>query len=287
MKGYLTLAIIKNFEQAMGMRFFEYFDICYGQSTGALEGSLLFGGIKSDRISDFYLYNGHNIFSPQHSILNPWAKFWDPKYDRNRVLGPYKELAQELGIIKYGDIKKKFACGSVNECTLENIFFKTDSDKWKDRNVEDIIVRSFAAPNYFGKYVDPVDGSVWSDGGSGDMNAPIEPCYNECCALAQPGDTIEIVVFGTGVPEYTIPCTQAQKYNKYTELWHSYFADGELLARIQSYFTQVNSMQWKADHLKNVTFKLYNVTIPKELDVIDGWRYMDEYRQLGNSIKII
>jgi len=286
LKGYLTLAIILNFERVTGLSFFKYFNVCYGQSTGALEGSLLFGGVAGSRISDFYLYNGQNIFTPQHSILNPWGKFWDPKYDRDRVLGPYRELLQEAKIERYGDIKKLFVCGAVNQCTLENVFFKTTSEKWADRKIEDIIVRSFAAPNYFGKYVDPTDGTVWSDGGAGDMNYPIDPCYTECCAMASPGDSIEIVLFGTGIPDYTTPCSKVSKYNKYSELWHSYFANGELLARIQSYFTQVNAMRWKAKHLPNVSFTVYNPTIPKKIDVIDGWRFLDEYRQIGNSVDI-
>lgn len=49
-KGYITLAIIDNFEKYYGVSFYEYFDVCFGQSTGALIGSSLFSGAKNSRL---------------------------------------------------------------------------------------------------------------------------------------------------------------------------------------------------------------------------------------------
>lgn len=286
MKGYLTLAIIDNFEKYYGKSFYEHFDVCYGESTGALEGSCLFSGIHSSRITDFYRANGKNIFTPQYSWFHPWNRVWKPKYDRQRVIGPLKELLQEANVSKYGEISKKFVCGAVNQCNLENTFFKTTSNDFKDCAVEDVIARSFAAPFYFEKYVDKTTGMVWADGGTGDMNTPIMPCYYECASMAQPGDSIEIYLFGTGRGTYNVSLKRAQNYNKFTEIWNTFLLNGEQLARFQSYQTQVNSMRWVADHTPNVTFKEYDVTIPNKIDVIDGWKYMEQYADLGHSVKI-
>lgn len=286
MKGYLTLAIINNFEATYGVSFFDYFDVCYSASTGGLIGSLLLSGVPRNRISDLYLYHGEHIFTRQNSLLHPWDRLWEPRYDRNRVLGPYKELMQEVHVTKFGQIQKMFACVSVDQCSKQNMFLKNTSDDLKDRNVEEIIARTFAAPLYFGKYVDPVDGSVWSDGGSGDMNTPIDPCYNEVFNMAKPGDNIEIIMFGTGISDHSVSKKKAQSYNKFAELWNFYFAEGEQLARIQAYHSQVNGMKWKAKRIENLTFKAFDLVIPKKMDIIDGWKYLNEYRELGNSVKI-
>lgn len=45
-------------------------------------------------------------------------------------------------------------------------------------------------------------------------------------------------------------------------------------------------MRWVANHVPNVTFKEYDVTIPNKIDVIDGWKYMEQYAELGHSVKI-
>lgn len=286
MRGYLSLAIIQKWERIMNTTVYNYFDIGFGQSTGSLLGTLLFGGISSSENDYFYKSNGKHIFTPQNSWWHPIDKLTQPVYDRNKVLEPYKEIAHGKNIFKFGDISKKFVVGSVNECTKQNVFFKTTSEKYKERNIEDIVVRSFAAPNYFGKYVDPVDGSVWSDGGSGEMNCPIIPCYLECLSMAHPDDEIEITVFGTGIMDYSVSCEEAKKYNRYSELWEFYLAKGEQLGRIQGYLDQVNAMNWISEHNPRVTFKLYNPIIPEKLAGIDGWQFMDQYKEIGESVVI-
>lgn len=285
-KGYITLAIIDNFEKYYGKSFFEHFDVCFGQSTGALIGSSLFSGVKNSRVVDFYKSNMKNIFTPQNSWWSPWDRVWEPKYDRERVIAPFKELMQEVNVTKYGNIQKKFVCGAVNQCTRENTFFKNTSFKMAECLVEDVVARSFSAGFYFGKYIDKTTGMVWADGGTGNMNTPIMQCYYECAAMAQPGDSVEIYLFGTGRGTYNVSLETAKKYNKFTEVWHTYFLEGEQLARFQSYQTQVNDMTWVANHTPNVTFKEYDITIPNKIDVIDGWKYMEQYAELGHSVKI-
>lgn len=280
------MAIIDNFEKFYGISFYQHFNVAYGQSTGALIGSSLFSGVENRRVIDFYKNNLKNIFTPQNSWFHLWDRIWEPKYDRERVIGPFKELMQEVNVVKYGDIQKKFACGSVNQCNRENIFFKNTSPKFAECAVEDVVARSFSAAYYFGKYIDKTTGMVWADGGTGDKNTPIMECYYECAAMAQPGDSIEIYLFGTGRGTYNVSLKRAQNYNKFTEIWNTFLLNGEQLARFQSYQTQVNSMRWVASHTPNVTFKEYDVTIPNKIDVIDGWKYMDQYADLGHSVKI-
>lgn len=289
-RGVLSLAAIQNFEKKVNTSFYNYFNICFGESTGTLEGSLFMAGEDSNTLLDFYKKEGKNIFTPQHSWFNPIKKMMDPVYDRNRVLGPYKELAQQLGVKKYGDIKKKFVGGSVNVCDNKNYYFKTTSEKWADRNVEDIIVRSFSAPYFFGFYIDPVDGSVWADGGSGDMNNPIIPCFLECLSMANPGDDIEIVSFGTGYVDYSVGCDKARQYNKVQQIWDFFFAHGDQLGRTQAYADQVEALNWIQNHfqgnLPKVSFKNYDITIPSDISAIDQWKNIDRYVELGNSIVI-
>lgn len=286
MRGYLTLAIIQKWERVKNKIFSEEFNVIFGESTGSILGLPFQSGCSSDRPKQFYKDFGKNIFTPQNSWLHPIKKIWQPVYDRNRVLGPLKELYQELKVERFGDCHKEFVCGSVNECTKQNVFFKTTSEKHKNYKIEDIVVRSFAAPNYFGKFIDN-EGTVWSDGGSGGMNCPIIPAFLEAFSKWIPGDKIEITVFGTGTIDYTVPCSEARGYNRYSELWEFYLSKGEQLGRIQGYFDQVNAMNWLVGKFPDmITFNLYNPIIPEKLAGIDGYQYLEQYEEIGESVVI-
>lgn len=282
-KGVLTTTMLCNFQKKVGVPLHEFFDIIIGTSTGAIIGSMLAAGIEIQKIHQMYVENLKTIFTPQNPWYLPWRKVTRPKYDRETVIRAMKKCLDEVGISKYGELKTKFICSSVNVCSKENTFFKSTSEKYKDMLVTEIVKRSFSAPIYFGIISDFSEQTAWADGGSGSTNFPMTEGLLE--ALSENPSEIEIYAFGTGFSNQTNSFEEVRGWENIDQVWKLFLSDGETLARIQARLDQKNTMTWIDEKYEFVTFHYYDVEISEKLDILDGAKYIQEYINLGNTVE--
>lgn len=282
-KGMITTTMLKNFQKKVGIPLGEFFDIIIGTSTGAIIGSMLAAGISIEKIHQMYIDNMKKIFTNQNPWYLPWRNFTRPKYDRECVVTAMKQCLDEVGISKYGELKTKFICSSVNVCTKENVFFKSTSEKYKDCLITDIVKRSFAAPVYFGIISDFVEQTAWSDGGSGLMNFPMIQGLME--AMSENPSEIEVYSFGTGYSNQTNSFEEVRGWENIDQVWKLFLSDGETLARIQARLDQKNTMTWIDEKFEFVKFYYFDVEISEKLDILDGAQYINQYINLGNTVE--
>lgn len=282
-KGMLTCTMLKNFQKKVGVPLHEFFDIVIGTSTGAIIGSMLAAGIEIEKIDKMYQDNIKKIFTNQNPWYLPWRKITRAKYDRNVVVKAMKQCLDEVGISKYGELKTKFICSSVNVCTKENTFFKSTSEKYKDRLITDIVKYSFSAPLFFGIVRDDYENTFRADGGVGISNFPMVQGLME--AMSENPSEIELYAFGTGYSDDDVSFDEVKSWNNIDEIVSLYLASGELLSRVQTRIDQKNTMTWVDDKFEFVKFYYFDVQISKKLDILDGANFIQEYIALGNTVQ--
>lgn len=282
-KGMITTTMLCNFQKKIGVPLHEFFDIIIGTSTGAIIGSMLAAGIDIEKIHKMYVENLKTIFTPQNPWYLPWRKVTRPKYDRETVIRAMKKCLDEVGISKYGELKTKFICSSVNVCTKENTFFKSTSEKYKDRLITDIVKYSFAASVYFGIVRDDYENTFRGDGGLGTMNFPMTQGLME--AMSDNPSEIEVYSFGTGYSNDDVSFEEVKSWGNIDEVFKLYLDDGELLSRVQTRIDQYNTMKWIDEKFEFVKFYYYDVKISRKLDILDGANFIQEYINLGNTVE--
>lgn len=282
-KGMISTTMLKNFQKKIGVPLHEFFDIIIGTSTGAIIGSMLSAGISIEKIDKMYQDNIKKIFTNQNPWWKPWRKLTRPKYDREVVVRAMKQCLDEVGISKYGELKTKFICSSVNVCTKENTFFKSTSEKYKDRLITDIVKYSFAASVYFGIVRDDYENTFRGDGGLGTCNFPMIQGLME--AMSENPSEVELYAFGTGYSDDDISFKEVQSWSNIDEVFGLYLADGNLLSRVQTRIDQYNTMKWVDEKFEFVKFYYYDVKISRKLDVLDGADFVENYINLGNTVE--
>jgi predicted acylesterase/phospholipase RssA len=281
--GIITCKALSNFQKSINKPLHEYYDIIYSTSTGAIIGSMLAAGIHIDIILEMYLKEIPHIFTPQNSWMLPWRKFTRPLYDISRVTNPMKEILKTVGITKYGELKTKFVCTSVNVNTKENVFFKSTSEKYKDFDLVDIVSRSFSAPMYFGFRKDS-ENIYWADGGIGINNNPLLPAFIETVPDLLNGEQIDFTHFGTGYSDVSDSSSVISSWENVGEVWNLFLQKGDTLARIQSMKDSVAALSWLSEKVPNIRFKTFDVEIPKKMNKIDGKEFTEAYQKYGASI---
>lgn len=282
-KGMISTTMLKNFQEKIGVPLHEFFDIIIGTSTGAIIGSMLAAGIDIEKIDKMYQENLKKIFTPQNKWYMPWRRLTRPTYDRETVVRAMKQCLDEVGISKYGELKTKFICSSVDVCTKENTFFKSTSEKYKDRLITDIVKYSFSAPVYFGIVRDDYENTFRADGGVGSMNFPMIQGLME--AMSENPSEIEMFCFGTGYSDDDVPFKEVQSWSNIDEVFGLYLADGNLLSRVQTRIDQYNTMKWLDEKFEFITFHYYDVQISRKLDILDGAEFVQNYINLGNTVQ--
>ena len=80
--------------------------------------------------------------------------------------------------MKFKEVKTKLMITTVDLVTDRNVFYKSWHESDSDEYLLDLVLRSFAAPVYFGQIVDKVKRMVYSDGGVGNANLPLNEGFS-------------------------------------------------------------------------------------------------------------
>ena len=166
-------------------------------------------------------------------------------------------------------------------------FFKSWEDMDGNMPAAEAVMRSFAAPYYFGQINDPPEQKVWYDGGCGSYNIPIDFGWTEALIQNWVGNyNIEIDAYGTGFSNTDIPFSRASKQGFLSQVWNFLFPSEGGMARAQSRLDQVRRMTKIATCTPGVTFEYYDIEIPANLDKMDDITHQKEYIEFGKRMAV-
>lgn len=283
--GIISMQVLKKIEELAGEPIHQFFNLIIGSSTGAIEGAVLASGGSPSEIEDMYFKHGKHIFTRRY----PWWRIdkliTSPWYDRARVLTPLDNILESHGVKNMKDCKTNFVAMTVNVTTGENIRM-TSYGEYSEDSISTCVAKSFAAVAYFGHFVDMSRRMVCEDGGEGIANIPVSYGLLESLRLTKPGDEIEIYAVGAGFNQDNPTFEEAVKQNNIEAAWESYLAEGETLARVQARVEQVKLFKELAELNRGVSFRYFDIKIPKNANTLTGWKYMNYYRDIGNQIEV-
>lgn len=267
-KGFVQVQVLKKLEEMNGP-LHESYDLVCGSSVGSINGSMLASGrITMSRLDEIYVPMIKRVFKKR--------RFCIPRYDRTNF---YKVWMDEIGHIQMKDCLTKLQITSVNLCDGRNHFFKSWTDDGEKYLVSEV-AKSFAAPFYFGSFIDSSNKCVWLDGGMGVANIPVAYGLIES-KLLWPKDKWHFDIIGCGFVDESISFAEAKKYRVFRQLGR-YFDLGDAgLARSQVRQEQIGAITQLAKSSSNISFRYYDSVIPSKIDKLDGIEYLEDYKQIG------
>jgi predicted patatin/cPLA2 family phospholipase len=247
------------------------FDLIVGTSVGAINGSCIALGKTGKELFDMYPTFLDKIFQ------KPWyPKF--PKYDRKNFVKVYLDL---FGWKKMKDSLTDFIVTSVYRCENRTHYFKSWEEKDGNENMVNILIRTFAAPMYFGQLVDNVNKKVWIDGGCTIDNLPLDIAFTEIILEDWLNESAEFTVIGTGFSDYYEPFEKAKKSNTISQVFDFLSPSDGGMARVSSSFEQVRKLKKISEKYTNIKINYYDVMFDKKFDVMDGVKFKKEYINFG------
>ena len=269
-KGFAQVQVLKKLEQEQGT-LYNFYDLVCGSSIGSINGSMLASGkITMERLEEIYVPMIKKVFKRRIGI---------PFYDRKNFIEVW---CDEIGMIKMKDCKTKMQITSVNLCDKRNHFFKSWTKDGEQYLVSEV-VKSFAAPLYFGTLVDSKNKCVWMDGGVGLANTPIAYAIVEAQIL-WPKDDWSFDIIGCGYQDQSIPFNKAKKYKVVRQLSQFFDLEDAGLARSQSRQEQIGAITQLAKSSTKISFRYWDAVIPKKIDKLDGVKYLPQYKKIGEEM---
>ncbi|MFW6219605.1 MAG: patatin-like phospholipase family protein [bacterium] len=279
-RGYSQLQVLKKRELEDGLLDEEYDLIC-ANSVGAINASMIATG-------KYNMYDLDGIWPDMAKMIFKKKKWYDlrklPIYDRDNF---YKVWEYLIGLdFKMKDVKTKLMILSVDYVSNTNRFFKSwHSDDGEERLV-DVIARSFAAPIYFGQYVDYKRMKCWGDGGIGYYNFPLDEAKitAEVSGWYHNDNSVLIDVVGCLYYEPKNTFDQQKKRKNIGQVFDFFnpFTGG--LARSQSRLDQIRRMEYLANKIPSIKFRYWDMECSKKLDKLDKIEHLNEYRRLGKEM---
>ncbi len=278
-RGILQLDALRILEKHFKKPLHELFDLICGTSVGSITGGIISLGIlPMEEIIDSFLRYFPIIFHKKR-----FTPIFGPLYKRKNFDLMWKSI---IGQKEYQmkDCKTKFMCTAINLCDNKTHFFKSWKQNDENEFIRETIAKSFAAPFYFGEYVDEKNKAVWVDGGAGDTNNPLDRAYAEIINQGWYKERTEIIAIGTGTADLSIPYEKAKKMKQFKQIWTFMNPMEGGLARIQSSINKIEQMEILAKANPLVTFKNFDVDIGKKYSGIDKVKYIQEYLSFGRII---
>lgn len=267
-KGYIQLSILAQMEKMFGP-LDKYFDLVVGTSVGAINGSIVASGkIICQEFLPTFVSLCKRTFRKNYFTRTPLVR---PIYSRDYISS---ELEYRFGKLKMSEMSTKYMATSLSWIDKRTHFFKSWEHTDGLEMVKDVVIRSFAAPYYFGKVVDQTNSQVWGDGGVGGNNTPLDYAYIET-VRQQWTDPIEFYLVGTGYSIESESYKNARDMGVLSEiLRYMDFGDGGL-ARYQSHFQQIQKMKILTESNPNLTFFNLDCELPEKLNKMDHYELVD------------
>lgn len=278
-KGIMQAKVMSELERKTGYRACDMFDLIVGTSVGTILGSLYaVGNMSALEIEELMIKTVPRIFKKRFLRI--------PMYSR----APFIETW--AGIVPPGfkmrQLKTMFMCTSVSICDKKTHYFKSWEDNDGGREVLTCVLRSFAAPVYFGGMVDERAKTVWLDGGTGIDNCPVLEALYEVINQEwhRDGKTAHILSLGAGeyieMPNFDKAKRKFGRNMREIGLFLNTKFGG--LARVQSVTSRIELAMRVAEELNTLTFQRLEVEVSKKEDCLDGVKYIDSYKEYGKKM---
>lgn len=297
LKGIIPAIILDNFEKQVGKQCCDVFDLICGTSTGAIIGGILASGtVPASIVKKMYIERAPKLFTPRVPIF-PFlgTLFNGSKYSRNEFIDLLKMYT---GNKKMKDLRTLFMTTTMNLCSGRTHFVYSDDIYEKEYLVSEVISWSaLSAALYFGKINVPefiwddflpdgtvnedIKGGVFQDGGQG---------INNCTLGSATAISIAKKWFDDGVVILSLGCGDYHNVESYKEAskigWIGQLKDFFTQARNEAQINQYMASKYiSITRKENYTLIRVNCFMPKKADVLDGVKYVDTYRTLGEQLK--
>lgn len=276
-KGIAQVECLKMLEHKCGRPLCEEYDLILGTSVGAINASIIATGkVSMDELCLKYPDIIRSVFKKR-------GAFKSPKYDRNNFSHEWNKL---IGSMKFNEVKTKLIITTVDLVTDRNVFYKSWHDSNGDTQLLDLVLRSFAAPIYFGQIVDAKAQMVYSDGGVGNANLPINEAklQAEVFGWYMDGEEVEIHAIGT-LFDQAVPKFEDVAKGKWISQVLDFINPTEGgLARNQSRIDQLRMMEYICSKIPTIKFKYWDCPADSKKLKLDGVEHIGYYRALGVSM---
>jgi len=248
--------------------------------VGTSVGSIIWGGLASGKIKTPDLLE---VFKKEIPRTFRRRRGIYPKYTRKYLTRAMLDIFGPD--FRLGDTVKDCIITAVRGETKRNHFFKSYQTKDGHLPLLEAITRSYSAPYFFGKWVNKQARETWLDGGTGSMNCPIVAGIWEAIRKNWLGrERVHVISIGTGYHSEERAFDKLRKMRMFKEV--AMFLDpmDGGLARYQSLQDNIGAGNDLLDCVSDFTFQHVDVELDRRLCKIDGWKYIDEYIDLGQSM---
>jgi hypothetical protein len=279
-KGMAPAVVLTEIEHKVGKPISQIFDLVVGTSVGAiLTGIMATGKLTATQTLELMYQTLPRIFT---------RRMWPllPKYPRQPFIDAWKT---NIGTVLMRECKTDYLATAVSTCDSLTHYFKSCDPKDKELTVLDVVLRSFAAPAYFGGVVDDERKTVWLDGGTGIDNCPVlEPLWEIADRGWHNEGQVYILSLGCGAhnPSQSFERSKRRWCKNFREIGlYTSMSDGGL-ARIQSRRSRVEFAEKICGEFPGVWFNRCDVEIPEEMDIMDGVKYLQNYANFGEAMTL-
>jgi len=206
-RGAFTAAVLATIESLTGKRIVEHFDLIAGTSTGGIIAIALGLGHSAQRILDFYVQRGPDIFPSTGVHQRLWRRLRRcvrPKHDAAAL---ELALTEILGNRLLGESACRLLIPAFDAVAGDVHVFKTAHDPRVledfQRRAVDVARATSAAPTYLPMYLSSwgqrfLDGGIWA-------NCPSTVAILEATGvLGIPLADIKLLSIGTTTPAYSV-----------------------------------------------------------------------------------
>ena len=289
--GIIQLKGLAEIEAITGKKIHELYDMIVGTSVGAITGGILATGVSATDLLRIFYDSVDDIFDKK------WYRIplVTPLYRRKQFIKMFESVVKNRDY-KMRDLKTKFMCTSVDRVNTKTEYFKS----WKsDDTLFNCILKSFAAPYYFGQLVDNQRKSVWLDGGAGTANLPVDIAFTECVKNgwfnSQEKLNITCVTCGSVNREPSSIVEKVKIFDKLKghgivkQLLDFFNPKEGGLARLQSSDEKLYRYGKISKSYENFDFRVIDTTIPEKYNKLDGAEYKNLFLAYGihmiNSVR--
>lgn len=284
-KGIGQVEVLCKLEAEAQAPLHEAYSLLIGSSVGAIDMAMAASGKQPmATLRDEYPNMIKRIFKKR--------LFGFPKYNRKYFHEVWDELIGNN--YKVGEIQTRLMITSVDLVSNNNFFFKSWNEEMADMNLVDIVMRSFAAPVFFGHIVDKQEQRVWSDGGIGSMNLPLFELktqiesfhWYEVPGMPSTEETGKVLVDAVGClyPKTSEPFEKVARQGWFSQAMDYIHPSQGGIARIQSRQDNVGMMQYIAERNSTLAFRYWDMEIPLKKDGLDKVKFLDYYREMGKKV---
>lgn len=273
-KGIIQARVLRNLENEVGP-LYEFFDASIGTSVGSILSGFFSYGIFGKTIDTEIVEGLRHIFKERTYIPGLMNA-----YERSRFDDVFSEFVS--GSPDLSKMKNLYISTSFNRVTRRTHFFKSDDIKDSSLGLSKVMKRSFAAPHYFGQYVD--EDGVWMDGGSGMNNSPISFAYTEALLRGWLNEPIEFWIIGPFKHFEELKYNDIKNDRPYEQILDYASPTDGGLARVESHIEQLRFLQQVAKYNKNIRIVSIDSNIRGKYDAMDKVEYYKEYQNIGDEV---